>query len=304
MLCLPVAFVAGDGLHMLSMWLWARPKAAIPTRGGASAPFHSSDRDTFMKISRALLAGVFVVAATTSAVQARPWAEIKENGTLIAATGGDLKPFNYFEGKKLTGFEVELAEAIAAKMGVKVEWKVITFDALLAGLQRDRWDLAISSHGVTEERAKVVDFSDNHYCGGATIVAVDPDINKVADLAGKTVAVQTGTTFLDYITRNKLAGSVRNFPQDRDARMAMTTRRADAWVTDKFVAMEAIKLVPEARMRMGEEVFVERMAAAVKKGNTELLAAFNKGLADVMADGTYESISKKYFGNDIRCKSN
>lgn len=257
-----------------------------------------------MKISRALLAGVFVVAATTSAVQARPWAEIKENGTLIAATGGDLKPFNYFEGKKLTGFEVELTEAIAARMGVKVEWKVITFDALLAGLQRDRWDLAISSHGVTEDRAKVVDFSDNHYCGGATIVAVDPDINKVGDLAGKTVAVQTGTTFLNYLTQNKLAGSVRNFPQDRDARMAMTTRRADAWVTDKFVAMEAIKLVPEANMKMGEQLFVEPMAAAVKKGNTELLNAFNKGLADVMADGTYASISKKYFGDDIRCKSN
>ena len=114
-----------------------------------------------MKVVRAVLAGVCVALAATG-VQARPWADIQKSGTLIAATGGDLKPFNYFEGKKLTGFEIELTEAIAQKMELKVEWKVLPFDSLLAGLQRDRWDLAISSHGITEERAKVVDFSNPH----------------------------------------------------------------------------------------------------------------------------------------------
>lgn len=255
-----------------------------------------------MKIMRTVLAGV-VLAVAASGAQARPWADIQKSGTLIAATGGDLKPFNYFEGKKLTGFEVELTDAIAERMGLKVEWKVLSFDSLLAGLQRDRWDLAISSHGVTEERAKVVDFSDNHYCGGATIVAKDPAISTKADLAGKTVAVQTGTTFLAAMQQDKSIGSVRNFPQDRDARAAVVSGRADAWVTDKFVALEAIKLIPEASLKMGEQLFVERMAAAVAKGNTELLAAFNKGLADVMADGTYQKISKKYFDADIRCQA-
>ena len=255
-----------------------------------------------MKVMRTVLAGV-ALAVAASGAQARSWADIQKSGTLIAATGGDLKPFNYFEGKKLTGFEVELTDAIAAKMGVKVEWKVLSFDSLLAGLQRDRWDLAISSHGVTEERAKVVDFSDNHYCGGATIVAKDPAISKKTDLAGKTVAVQTGTTFLSAMQQDKSIGSVRNFPQDRDARAAVVSGRADAWVTDKFVALEAIKLIPEAGLKMGEQLFVERMAAAVAKGNTALLAAFNKGLADVMADGTYEKISKKYFDADIRCQA-
>ena len=103
--------------------------------------------------------------------------------------------------------------------------------------------------------------------------------------------------------QDKSIGSVRNFPQDRDARAAVVSGRADAWVTDKFVALEAIKLIPEAGLKMGEQLFVERMAAAVAKGNTELLAAFNKGLAEVMADGTYEKISKKYFDADIRCQA-
>ena len=254
-----------------------------------------------MNLLRSVLAGV-CVALAASGVQARSWADIEKSGTLIAATGGDLKPFNYFEGKQLTGFEVELTDAIAKKLGLKVEWKVLSFDSLLAGLQRDRWDLAISSHGITEERAKVVDFTNPHYCGGATIVSKDGKVAKAADLAGKTVAVQTGTTYLERLRKMDGIGSVRNFPLDRDARAATVSGRADAWVTDKFVAMEAIKLVPDSGLQQGEILFPEKMAGATSKGNTELVNAFNKGLAEVMADGTYEKLSKKYFDQDIRCK--
>lgn len=254
-----------------------------------------------MKVVYSIAAGVCAVLAV-SGVQARSWETIQKSGTLIAATGGDLKPFNYFEGKKLTGFEVELADAIAARMGLKIEWKVLSFDSLLAGLQRDRWDMAISSHGITEARAKVVDFSDPHYCGGATIVSRDGRVSKAADLAGKTVAVQTGTTYLERLRHMKDIGAVKNFPQDRDARAATVSGRADAWVTDKFVAMESIRMMPDAKLLTGEILFPERMAAAMGKGNTALVQAFNKGLAEVMADGTYAKISNKYFGQDIRCK--
>ncbi|RKW46195.1 MAG: amino acid ABC transporter substrate-binding protein [Lautropia sp.] len=271
-------------------------------RGGCSNPgFSGFKTGLIMNLMRSVLAGV-CVALAASGVQARSWADIEKSGTLIAATGGDLKPFNYFEGKQLTGFEVELTDAIAKKLGLKVEWKVLSFDSLLAGLQRDRWDLAISSHGITEERAKVVDFTNPHYCGGATIVSKDGKVAKAADLAGKTVAVQTGTTYLERLRKMDGIGSVRNFPLDRDARAATVSGRADAWVTDKFVAMEAIKLVPDSGLQQGEILFPEKMAGAASKGNTELVKAFNKGLAEVMADGTYEKLSKKYFDQDIRCK--
>ena len=68
------------------------------------------------------------------------------------------------------------------------------------------------------------------------------------------------------------------------------------------MAMEAIKLVPDSGLKQGEILFPERMAGAMSKGNTELVKAFNKGLAEVMVDGTYEKLSKKYFDQDIRCK--
>jgi polar amino acid transport system substrate-binding protein len=78
--------------------------------------------------------------------------------------------------------------------------------------------------------------------------------------------------------------------------------RVDAWVTDRFVAKAALEADPKAGLAMGDFVFVERIAPAVKKGNTSLAQAIDKALAEIMADGTYEQLSKKYFGEDIRCR--
>jgi len=235
-------------------------------------------------------------------VQARSLEEVKKDGKIIVATEGQFAPFNYFQGSKLSGFEIELAELVAKKMGVSIEWKALGFDALLAGLRQDRWDLVIASHGITEERAKAVTFAEPHYCSGGAIVSLDAAVRKVADLNGKVVSVQTGTTYLDNV--KKLAGvkEVKNFPQDTDARGALLTRRVDAWVTDKFVAVIAIAANPGSGMKLGDYVFVERIAAAVAKGNTSLVQGYNKALAEVMADGSYAALSNRYFNEDVRCR--
>jgi ABC-type amino acid transport substrate-binding protein len=90
---------------------------------------------------------------------------------MIVATEGAFAPFNYYEGTKLTGFEVDIAEAIVKQLGLKMEWKVVPFDAQIASLGQDRFDFAIASHGYTEERAKAVDFTEPHYCTGGQIAA-------------------------------------------------------------------------------------------------------------------------------------
>jgi hypothetical protein len=105
---------------------------------------------------------------------ARPLAAIQKAGKIVIATEGQYAPFNFFQGSKLAGFEVDVAEAMAAKMGLKVEWKALSFDALLTGLKQDRWDMVIASHGITEERSKAVTFTEPHYCSGGVIVAKDP----------------------------------------------------------------------------------------------------------------------------------
>jgi polar amino acid transport system substrate-binding protein len=245
-----------------------------------------------------LAAGTFAIGA----VQARPFDAIKKSGKLIAATEGAFTPFNYFDGSKLTGFEVELAELLAKKMGLAIEWKTVGFDALLTGLAQDRWDLVIASHGITDERAKVVTFMSPHYCSGGMIVARDASIKSAKDLAGKSVAVQTGTTYLENVQKLGTTKEVRNFPSDADARSALAAGRVDAWVTDRFTAIESTRKNPQLKLHPGDLLFTERIAAAAAKGNTSLAQAWNDALAKSMADGSYAALSKKYFGEDVRCK--
>ncbi len=248
-----------------------------------------------------LAAAVTVTLVTAGVAQARPIEAIKKDGKIIIATEGQFAPFNFFEGAKLTGFEVEVAEAVAAKMGLKVEWKSLSFDALLTGLQQDRWDMVIASHGITEERAKAVTFTEPHYCSGGVIIAKTV-FKSATDLTGKVIAVQTGTTYMENVKKVSAVKEVKNFPQDTDARAALVSGRVDAWVTDRFVGMSSLAANPKSGLKMGGFLFIERIASAVSKGNTGLAGEINKALAATMADGSYAKISNKYFKEDIRCK--
>jgi polar amino acid transport system substrate-binding protein len=253
-----------------------------------------------MKPLTKVLALTLTLAALPA--HARTFEEIKKGGTIVVASEGAFPPFNFFRGPTLTGFEIDLAEALAKTLGLTVEWRALSFDALLAGLRQDRWDMVIASFGVSPERSKAVTFTDPHYCSGGVIVTKDPAIRTVKDLAGKVVVVQTGTTYLEHVRKIPGLKEVKNLPKDTDARSALVAGRADAWVTDRFVAKAAVESGGGQGLRIGDFVFVERIAMAVKKGNTSLQAALDEALKQVMADGTYEAISKKYLNEDVRCR--
>ncbi|MFC3108980.1 ABC transporter substrate-binding protein [Undibacterium arcticum] len=252
-----------------------------------------------MKLFHAFITILLCIAALTA--QSRTLDEIKKDGKIIIATEGAYPPFNYFQGSKLTGFEVELGDAVAKKMGLAVEWKSLTFDALLAGLRQDRWDVVMASFGITEERSKAVGFTSPHYCSGGVIVSKDPAIRTAESLRDKVVAVQTGSTYFESVKKLPGVKEVKNFPQDIDARSALINGRVDAWVSDLFAVKIALETNPGAGLKMGRFLFVERIAAAIKKGNPTLTAAYDKALAELMTDGTYKNLSEKYFKGDIRC---
>jgi polar amino acid transport system substrate-binding protein len=247
----------------------------------------------------ALLAAAGLLAA--AAVQARSIQDIRKSGTIVIATEGKFAPFNFVDKGKLGGFEVDVADAVAARMGLKVEWKMMGFDGLLIGLQQDRWDMVIASHGVTEERARAVTFADPHYCTGGVIISKDGAIRTAKDLTGKVVAVQTGTTYYDA-ARKLPVKDVKSFPQDNSARAALEAGHVDAWITDKFVGKAALAATPGTTLKQGDFIFTEKIAAAVSKGNTGLAAEIDKALAAILADGEYAAISKKWFNEDIRCR--
>lgn len=239
---------------------------------------------------------------TATSATARTWEEIQKSGTLQIATEGTFPPFNQFDKGKLTGFEVEVAEAVATKLGIKWEWKTFPFDSLLIGLGQNRYDAVIASHGITPERSQAVTFTKPHYCTGGVIFSKEGGPLKEADLAGKSVAVQVGTTYLRHLKNIKGVKDVKTYPKDTDSLQNLLAGRVDAWITDKFVGLEGKRANPAAKLQMGDMLFQEEVALAVAKGNQSLADALSKGLAEIMKDGTYAKISKKYFEQDIRCK--
>ncbi|WP_221088574.1 ABC transporter substrate-binding protein [Deinococcus aquaedulcis] len=246
------------------------------------------------------LLSIAALTLLASGAQARTWEAIKQSGTIKIGTEGAFPPFNVQKGKELSGFEVELAEALAKQLGLKVQWVVQPFDGLLIGLQQDRFDFVIASHGITPERAKAVDFANPHYCTGGTIVSMKGGPKTAADLKGKVVAVQVGTTYLSGV--QKLPGvKPLVFPKDTDAQTALMTGRAAAWVGDKFTGLDLVK-AQKGKLQQGDMLFSERIGMAVKKGNSGLLKELNAALAKALSNGTYAKISSKYFGQDIRCK--
>lgn len=253
-----------------------------------------------MKFIRIFAATLLCVAAVWA--QARSFEDIKKDGRIVIATEGAYPPFNYFQGTTLTGFEIELGEALAKKLGVKLEWKALAFDALLAGLRYDRWDVVIAGITVTDERSRAVTFTDPHWCSGGVVVARDTSIKSARDLAGKTVAVQTGTTYFDNVKKIDGIKEVKNFPQDTDARSALVNGRVDAWVADKFVAKTALQNNPSAGLNLGGLLWVERNAPVVAKGNESLAKAINKALAELVADGTHATLAHKYLKENIACQ--
>lgn len=249
-----------------------------------------------------LAAVLFVALAVGSLAAARELSAIRKDGTILIGTEGAFAPFNYFEGKTLTGFEIDLANAIVAKENLKPKWITLPFDSLLAALNQDRFDFVIASHGITAERQKAVDFSNPHYCTGGIIVYKGSGPKTMADLTGKVVAVQVGTSYLDHVQQIKGIKEIKTFPKDTDALQNLIAGRVDAWVSDRFVAMDAIKANKDAGLKTGDLLFQEKIAMAVKKGNKSVLDALNAGLAAVVKDGTYKKISDKWFGTDIGCK--
>lgn len=256
-----------------------------------------------MRFLAKLLSAVIPLSIMISApAQARDWSVIEKSGTIIAATEGAFAPFNYYEGTKLTGYEVDVAEALANKLGMKLEWHAVPFDSQLAAVRQDRFDFAIASHGYTKERAKAVDFASPHYCTGGTIAAPKDGPLTVEALKGKTVGVQLATSYFDAAKKIPGIKEVKTYKADPEVFSALKAKKIDAWISDKFTVMETLNKNTDSGIITGEQVFVEKVSLIMRKNNKEFMDKVNQALADLTADGTLAGISDKYFKTDITCK--
>lgn len=211
------------------------------------------------------------------------------------ATDATFPPFEYAENGKRTGFDVDLIEAIAATIGKKVEWTDIDFKGLIPGLVAKRFDVAASAIYITDERRKVVDFTDPYYPGGLVIMVKkgNTTIRGPEDLNGKKVSVQVGTKSVNFL-KEKFPGAQRvEVEKNQEMFQLVEIGRADAAVTGK----PAAKLYARARgtlQVLDKQLTVEEYGYAIRKDEPELTRQFNDALKKLKADGTYQKLVDKY----------
>ncbi len=236
-----------------------------------------------------LLSSVAVLACMAGSVQA-------QGNALRVGTDATFPPMEFVENGKRTGFDVELVEAIAKTLGRPVEWVDIDFKGLIPGLISKRFDMAVSAIYITDERKKVVDFTEPYYAGGLVVMVKDGNtsIQKPADLDGKKVSVQVGTKSVAFLTEKYPKVQRVEVEKNQEMFNLVDIGRADAAVTGKPAAYQYTRTRPGLRV-LDEQLTTEEYGMALRKDTPELTRAVNGAIAKLKADGTYDAIVKKWF---------
>ena len=225
------------------------------------------------------------------------------SGKLTMATEATFPPYEYYDGDAIVGIDVEVAQAIAAKLGMELEVTDIAFDSIIPGIQTGKYDMGMAGMTVTDERKEQVNFSDS-YATGVQVVIVKDDsaITSVDDLfadgANTVVGTQAGTTGFIYATsdiEDAGLGTVKSFGKTTDAVEALKNGQVDCVILDNEPA-KALVAANEGLHILDTEYAVEDYAIAIAKENTDLLDKINTALAELKDDGTLQSIVDKYIG--------
>ena len=233
-------------------------------------------------------------------------AQIKERGSIIVAMEGTWAPWTYHdEDDNLVGYDVEVAQNIAEKLGVEVEFVEGAWDGLLAGLDAGRYDIMVNGVGVTDERAEKYNFSTPYaYNKTAVIVRGDYDeISSMEDLKGKKTANTISST---YAAQAEAYGATVTGVDDLNQTIELLlSKRIDATLNAEVVFNDYKKEHPEADVKIATySDQVEEIAIPIRKSDdtVTLLEAVNDALDEMAKDGTLTELSEKYFGMDISKK--
>jgi L-cystine transport system substrate-binding protein len=247
--------------------------------------------------------------SSTDKSEATAWNKVKEKGEIVVATAGTLYPSSYHESKtdKLTGYEVEVAREVAKRMGLKVKFKEIAFDATLTSLNSGQVDIG-ASVGVTDKRKEKFAFSvPIEYSFGSVIVRKNDlsGIKKLEDIKGKKAAGESTTTYMGVARKLGAKEVVYDNATNEQYLRDVATGRTDVILNDYNIQKLALAYFPQLNITIHPNIRFNKSEAALvmKKDNTELVKHVNKALNEMIKDGTMSKISKQFFaGADITKK--
>jgi polar amino acid transport system substrate-binding protein len=229
---------------------------------------------------------------------------VKKAGKLVVAIDATYPPMEFIEGDKPVGFDVDLAEAVAKKLGVKAEFVVADWNGILTGLQAKRYDVIMSSMSITPERQQQANFVQYFEMSEVFVTKPGIAIKSEKDLAGKIVAVQAETTAHNWVEKLKKESvrdikEIRSFGSGTETLLELKNNRADVVVIEEPVGLYYAKKDPANYVVTGRAMEPEPIGVAIRKEDVALQKAIEQAVKDVRADGTYKQISEKWFGKEL-----
>jgi glutamine transport system substrate-binding protein len=222
--------------------------------------------------------------------------ETIQEGILLVGTDTPYPPFEIGQPPNISGYDIEIMNAIAEDAGLEVEYQDTSFDTIFRDVAQGKFDTEAAASSITNGRERSVDFTDPYYqTEGALVVAEgNTEIASVDDItSADVVATQDATTLEAYMNDNTDA-EVRGFPEGPDAINAVRNGQAEAGFIDAPVAADAVE--KQGGVEIAEEVEIDEFFGfAVAEGNSSLLDAMNDGLKTVKDDGTLAELYEKYF---------
>lgn len=208
-------------------------------------------------------------------------------------------PFEFKKDGEYVGFDIDMWQEIAEELDLDYELRPLDFNGILSALQTKNIDLALAGITITEERAKVIDFSDGYYDSGFRIlVPEDSPIEGFGDLKGKTLAVKTGTSAAKYAKDNFKDTELRLFPNIDNAYLELMTGRVDAAMHDTPNVLYFANTAGKGKTKVvGEQLMAHEYGIGFPKGS-DLVPEVNRALQSIKDDGRYDAIYKKWFGTE------
>ena len=220
----------------------------------------------------------------------------EEKNKLYVGTNAEFEPFEYREGDKIVGFDMDLIAEAAKLIGKEIEIVDMQFDGLLPALEAKKIDIIAAGMTATEERKKFVNFTDPYYNSKQSIVvqAANTDITSFDNFTGKKIGVVLGYTG-DILVSEMPNVEVQKFNNASETILAMKSQKVDAVVLDYEPAKNYVAQNTELKL-VETDAAVEEYSIAMRKEDTELLAQMNDALKTLKENGTYDALISKYFG--------
>lgn len=241
-------------------------------------------------------------SAGSAASSSKDGYTLVKDGTLTVGTAAEYEPFEYMEDGQYKGFDLDLIQDIAKKLGLTVEFANVDFDTIVPGVSSGaKYDVGIGAITVTPERKKEVDFTDSYYMDDQAIVTMknNADITgdnykEKLDSADAKIAVQSGSTAEAFAKENFPNAELVPFKNATDCFSALQAGQSVALVTNRSVAAQLVATSFDNEQVIKLISTGEEYAIAVNKDNSGLKDAINKALKELTDDGTVDSLMGQY----------